>query len=200
MLVALLAAATASIVTVPPPGKPPAIPAVREWHRAPGGFELRGTSRVVFRDARLAADAALFARELRRPAVAGVPAGPGDIELALGSPDRRLGREGYTLDVGQSVHIGARTRAGVFCGTRTVLQRLNARGRVQGGHARDWPSYPERGLMLDNGRPTSRRPGSSARSACSRTSSSTSCTCISPTTRAFGSRARATRRSSRTPT
>jgi hexosaminidase len=152
VLVALLAAATASAMPVPPPGKPPTIPAVREWHPAPGGFELRRTSRVVFRDARLAADAALFARELRRPAVAGVPVGPGDIELALGARDRRLGREGYTLDVGQSVRIGARTRAGVFYGTRTVLQRLNARGAIQGGHARDWPNYPERGLMLDNGR------------------------------------------------
>jgi hexosaminidase len=152
VLVALLAAATATVVPVPPPGKPPTIPAVREWHPAPGAFELRRSSRVVFSGARLAADAALFARELRRPALAGEPVRPGDIELALGSPDRRLGREGYRLDVGPALRIEARSAAGVFYGTRTVLQRLNARHRIQGGHARDWPSYLERGLMLDNGR------------------------------------------------
>jgi hexosaminidase len=152
VLVALLAAATASVVPVPPPGKPPTIPAVREWRPAPGGFELRRSTRVVFSDPRLASDASLLARELRRPAVAGQPVRHGDIELALGSRDRRLGRQGYRLDIGPALRIEARTPAGAFYGTRTVLQRLNARHRIQGGHARDWPRYPERGLMLDNGR------------------------------------------------
>ena len=153
MLVELLVAATAFTTPPPLPARPPTIPAVREWRGGSGDwFRLRRSSRVVFSDRRLAADAALFARELGRPAVGGARPRPGDVELALGARDRRLGREGYRLEVGPSVRIEARTPAGAFYGTRTVLQRLNTGRAIQPGHARDWPSYPERGLMLDNGR------------------------------------------------
>ena len=77
----------------------------------------------------------------------------GDVVLALGSRDRRLGREGYRLEVGSRVRIEARTRAGLFYGRQTVLQLLRAgHGTIPRGWGRDWPSYPERGLMIDNGR------------------------------------------------
>ena len=105
-------------------------------------------------------EARLFASDLRRltgratPVLAGpglVPR-PGDVELRLGSTDRRLGREGYRLEVGAALHIEARTAAGVFYGTRSVLQLLHGRRTIPAGRARDWPRYPERGLMIDNGR------------------------------------------------
>ena len=77
----------------------------------------------------------------------------GGVVLALGSRDRRLGREGYRLEVGSRVRIEARTRAGLFYGRQTVLQLLRAgHGTIPRGWGRDWPSYPERGLMIDNGR------------------------------------------------
>ena len=129
--------------------KPPTIPALREWRGAYGAFELRRTSRIVGTGPR---EAALLGRDLQRPVVAGAAAGPGDIELVLGSSDRRLGREGYRLDVGDSVRIEARTAAGAFYGTRSVLQLLRRDRTIPAGRARDWPRYPERGLMLDNGR------------------------------------------------
>jgi hexosaminidase len=96
-------------------------------------------------------EARMLGRELRRPLAPGGAPVAGDVELRLGSRDRQLGREGYRLDVGGSVRIEARTRAGLFYGTRTLLQLLR-RGTIPAGSARDWPRYPERGLMLDNGR------------------------------------------------
>ena len=51
------------------------------------------------------------------------------------------------------MRIEARTAAGAFYGTRTVLQLLRrGRQRSRPARARDWPRYPERGLMIDNGR------------------------------------------------
>lgn len=142
---------------------PRTIPALREWRAAPGSFELRGSSSILFegRAGRpLRSEATLLARDLERltgrrtPVLSSDTAAPepGDIELRLGSPDRRLGREGYRLDVGTVLRIEARAVAGAFYGTRTVLQLLRRGGAIPAGRARDWPRYPERGLMIDNGR------------------------------------------------
>jgi hexosaminidase len=152
VIVALLAAASALAAPSAAGAKPPTIPAIREWHPAPGAFRLEPFSRVVVGRGGPRGEAALLARELKRPVVTAEPARAGDIELALGSPDRRLGREGYRLDVGATLHIEARTAAGVFYGTRTVLQLLRRGRAVPAGTARDWPRYPERGLMIDDGR------------------------------------------------
>ena len=79
--------------------------------------------------------------------------GPGTSSCALGSRDRRLGREGYRLEVGASAaHRGAH-------GGRRLLRHAQRRcsscagsASIPAGTARDWPRYPERGLMIDNGR------------------------------------------------
>jgi hexosaminidase len=54
--------------------------------------------------------------------------------------------------VGPELLIEARAAAGAFYGTRTVLQLLRRHRRIPAGRARDVPRYPERGLMIDNGR------------------------------------------------
>jgi hexosaminidase len=151
MIVALLAAATAlaaSSATSPPP----TIPAMREWRATPGVFRLGSSSRIVVDAGGPLDEAKLLARELRLPVASSAVALPGDIELTLGSRDRRLGPEGYRLDVGAVLRIEARTPAGVFYGTQSVLQLLRRGPRIPAGRARDWPRYPERGLMIDNGR------------------------------------------------
>jgi hexosaminidase len=87
------------------------------------------------------------------PAPGQVRASSGDIVLTLGSSDRRLGSEGYRLEIGSQVRVEARTRAGLFYGWQTILQLLRAgHGTLPRGWGRDWPSYRERGLMIDNGR------------------------------------------------
>jgi hexosaminidase len=145
----MLAGAIAVMLTLAaaPHAKPATIPALREWRPAPGAFELRPSSRIVG----TGADAAMLGRELKRPVVDGAPA-PGDVELTLGSRDRGLGREGYRLDIAATLRIEARTAAGAFYGTRSVLQLLRGGRTIPAGTARDWPRYPERGLMIDNGR------------------------------------------------
>jgi hexosaminidase len=147
----MLAAAITALLAVAAPAqaRPPTIPALREWHGAAGAFQLARTTRVVGGGA----EGVALARGLKRPAVAGSAPQPGDVVLALGSPDRRLGREGYRLEVGSTLRVEARGEAGLFYGAQTVLQLLRGGGgAVAAGTARDWPSYPERGLMLDCGR------------------------------------------------
>ena len=136
------------------------IPALREWSAGRGAFSLGPRSRIVVHPrhvAELRSTADLLADELeevigrRLPVVGRRRSRAGDIGLCLGSPDRALGREGYVMNVGTRLRISARTGAGVFYGTRTLLQLLRQGPEVQAGTARDWPRYPERGLMVANG-------------------------------------------------
>ena len=77
---------------------------------------------------------------------------PGDVRLGLGARDAALGVEGYRMRIAGAVRIAANRRAGAFYGTRTLLQLLRQDAAVPRGRTRDWPRYPERGLMVDVGR------------------------------------------------
>ena len=128
--------------------------------------------------------------------------GPGDVELAprrARSPARPRGLPARGR--ARAVRIEARTRAGVFYGTRTRAPAAARRSRphpARAARARLAALPASAGLMLDNGRRYFTPAWIKRRDPrCSPTSSSTSSTCTSPTTRAFGSRATATRRSCR---
>jgi hexosaminidase len=152
----LALAALISLVSAAPAAatRPATIPALRDWRPATGSYVLRDSARIVVPAGGPLAEARLLAADLPRrlPVVAGSAPLPGDIEIALGAAGRRLGREGYRLEVGPVLRIEARTAAGAFYGTRSVVQLLRRRRSIPAGTARDWPRYPERGLMLDNGR------------------------------------------------
>lgn len=162
LLVSALAVPAANAAPAANP-RPATIPALQQWTGGTGAFTFRPTSRIVLsrRDASaLATTGATFASDLT--ALEGFPIRqtvggpgelrPGDIYLALGSTDAGLGAEGYAMSVTDRVAITARTDAGVFDGTRSVLQLLHQSSSIPRGAARDWPSYPERGLMVDDGR------------------------------------------------
>jgi len=146
-----------------PARRPLTIPALREWTPATGSFQIRGGSRIIARDASLLPEAEVFAEDLAAllgypiaiASDAGAVASPGDLVLGLGETDPRVGSEGYRLRIGSSIEISAATRAGAFYGTRTVLQLVHQNVYqgfdVPAGEAVDWPRYPERGLMLDEG-------------------------------------------------
>lgn len=167
VLVVLWLAALGSIqragATEEPPnfgieGRPRTIPALRKWAPQPGEFVLANPGRIVIASGDLAGTAALFADEISAltgveyAVVPGDPSSePGDVRLALGL-DPELGEEGYELEIGESIAITAPTPTGVFYGTRTVLQLLHQDLVIPAGVARDWPRYPERGLMVDIGR------------------------------------------------
>lgn len=80
-------------------------------------------------------------------------AGAGSIRLVPGITDVQLGREGYELSATESLlTLSAPAPAGLVRGVQTLRQLLapgQAGWTVPGGHIRDYPRFPYRGLMLD---------------------------------------------------
>ncbi|MFE7747621.1 family 20 glycosylhydrolase [Streptomyces sp. NPDC057428] len=128
---------------------PRTIPAVREHTPARGpGWKPAGNSTVVVADPELADEAKLLAKELKISYRGEKSPREGDVELALsagkGDP------ESYTMKTaGGRVTISGPGQAGVFYGTRTLKQSLNADGTVPEGVVRDTPDRPQRGFNLD---------------------------------------------------
>jgi hexosaminidase len=152
---AAVAAAPAEVASV----RPKTVPALQRWRSWSGSFRLGTRPRIVVPPAharQVARTARVFAADLRavtkRPVrvYVGRTVRPGDIRLAI-DPAQRLGREGYQMRVAGAIRIIGRTDAGVFYGTRTVLQLMRQSRTVARGVARDWPRYPERGLFVDLG-------------------------------------------------
>jgi hexosaminidase len=158
-LAALLVIVPAATAQASPPQT---VPALQVWHATSGSFRLGRHPRIYVqrRDRRrLRAEARQLGVDLgallhRRITirVIGHRSHPrrGDIQLALSRrADKQLGTEGYELTIGKTFAITAPTRAGIFYGGRSLLQLVHQRAPIPRGHARDWPRYPERGLMLD---------------------------------------------------
>lgn len=157
--------AAAAAPTPPGGDRPVTVPALQEWRAGGREFALKpGAVHVQVSGAdagSLRQDADTFAQDLRaltgRPVVVQVKdrtpgVGPGVIRLALDRSDARHGDESYRMVVDGDLTITGPTSAGVFAGTRSVLQLLAQSTRIPGGVAEDWPGYPERSLMIDNGR------------------------------------------------
>lgn len=147
--------------------KPTVIPTLQTWEAGSGTFEIAPSSRILATK-ELQGLAKQFSEDLT--AIAGVESPisdetvlkPGDLVLTLdpnlssASGGQRFTEEGYRLEItGQSVRLSAPTSKGLFYGTRTVLQILMQspnRLKLPVGSIVDWPSYAERGFMLDVGR------------------------------------------------
>ncbi len=152
------ASASASVVILPPFVT---IPSVQQWTASSGAYTLSAASRIVVDSAdapELTTTANVLATDLKYltglslQTVVGSPIA-GDINLSLlTSPDTGLGAEGYSMNVAGTVAISANTDAGVFYGTRTLLQLLSQGTAIGCGTIRDWPDYPQRALMVDVGR------------------------------------------------
>ena len=107
------------------------IPSAQQWTVSSGSYTFSAASRIVI-DAASAAEltttANVFAADLKyltgvsiQPVVGSPNAG--DISLRLlATLDTGLGAEGYSMSVAGTVSISANTDAGVFYGTRTLLQ------------------------------------------------------------------------------
>jgi hexosaminidase len=177
LLMTAAPAAASDPVPVPSPtppaagGAPWTVPAMQQWHPGGHAFDLPNASlrvNVLRSDARaLGADAETFADDLAAltgrhvvvdtnwqplPPAAGQGQTPSAIDLGLDPAITGHGDEQYRITVDGDATISAATRAGVWDGTRTVLQLLHQSDRIPGGVADDWPAYPERSLMIDNGR------------------------------------------------
>ncbi|MFE2425460.1 family 20 glycosylhydrolase [Streptomyces sp. NPDC059373] len=130
----------------------PSIPAVRSFTPSAGGTWHPGPDTRVVAPAGSAVEdeARLLASELRVPYANG-PARQGDVSLSLewvnGNP------ESYEMTSSAAgITVRGTTDAGVFYGTRTLLQVLRAKGGFPAGVIQDRPDRPQRGLMVDVGR------------------------------------------------
>ena len=109
-------------------GRPPTVPALRTLVAAEGRYALPRAPRVVAADRRLRATAATFAADLRTLTGRRVTVASGDDpsrrRRAGARRDRPPPRPGGVCadDRAARVVVRARTRAGAFYGTRTVLQ------------------------------------------------------------------------------
>ncbi len=149
-------------VAGPAADRPWTIPALREWTSRLGTFTLGSPVTILVRPGQasaLSAEAERLAADIRSLAGTGAaiqvtdrPVRAGEVQLRLGAGDAQLGAEGYRLDVAAGVTIAANGPTGVFYGGRSLLQLLRQSRSIPRGTARDWPRYPERGLMLDIGR------------------------------------------------
>ncbi|MFG1945438.1 glycoside hydrolase family 20 protein [Nonomuraea sp. NPDC048826] len=125
--------------------QPVVVPALQEWTGGTGEFRLGGGTRV-------ASEAAPgLARRLAGELGAAYGGAGGDIVLALAPSEH--GPESYRLEISADrILVTAPRVAGLFYGTRSLLQILGPRGTAPAGVAADWPDYPVRGYMLDVGR------------------------------------------------
>ena len=137
---------------------PEVIPALQQWKGGRGKLVLSAQGRIVVSpadEARLSSTARILADDLKDmmgwnyTVAVGKPK-RNDIVFSLSKPDEQLGDEGYTMSIGNTVSIAAPTAKGVFWGTRSLLQILyNKKGELPKGEVRDFPSFPNRGFMLD---------------------------------------------------
>ncbi|MFC5719084.1 glycoside hydrolase family 20 protein [Streptomyces gamaensis] len=133
-----------------PAGTPRTVPSLRGTAPAsgPGWRPAAGTRVVADPGGPLADTGRRLAGELRLPS-AGGPARPGDIELAL-RPGQHGGPEAYEIATRDGrATITSQDAAGVFYGTRTLLQAVRSGGGLPEGTVRDAPDRPQRGLNLD---------------------------------------------------
>ncbi len=135
---------------------PTVIPAVREWEGATGrfvpgnGMKLVVTEGTSVSQAKIDIIAGYFddmfgiALEVSD----GAPSA-GDLVLVTGGDESVLGKDGYILEVGDTVTVTAPNDIGLLYGVITVVQSVSADGYVPCGTARDYSYYKCRGGMLD---------------------------------------------------
>ena len=135
--------------------RPFTIPAIHEWKGAEGTLQLASGSRILCADARLRPAAEALARDmkiltgLQLSVAEGKKAAAADV-LFTYKPLKKLGAEGYTMNIARSVNIEA-TEQGAMHAVQTLLQLLQS-GALPCGRIADRPDYPIRGLMMDCGR------------------------------------------------
>lgn len=136
--------------------KPDVVPQLREWKGAQGDFVLSSGSRLVISDESLRETAEVIAyyfKEMldRDISIASGQPKAGDICLSL-TEQAELGDEGYTVEIGDTVTVGAPTAKGILYAGTTLTQILyqdEAHEKLPRGLIRDYPQYEVRSCMMD---------------------------------------------------
>ncbi|MBR3884106.1 MAG: family 20 glycosylhydrolase [Bacteroidaceae bacterium] len=137
--------------------KPFVIPELKEWKAGAGTFQVTAETRIVYpkKSQELKAVAQHLSNDYKEmfgleiPVIEG-SAKSGDIALQL-KKDKKLGEEGYQINISNKVVISAPTARGAYWATRTILQmsEQSEEHALVKGTIRDWPDYAVRGFMLD---------------------------------------------------
>ncbi|MBD8000860.1 MULTISPECIES: family 20 glycosylhydrolase [Bacteroidaceae] len=138
--------------------KPFVIPELKEWKGADGFFIPGESSRIIYKNDALKGVAQQFAADYqtmfgRYLEVAQGKPQKGDFVLAYGK-NKKLGTEGYEINVTDVVKISALNTTGAYWATRTLLQISEQEDNRQlpKGYMRDCPDYGTRGFVIDCGR------------------------------------------------
>lgn len=138
--------------------KPFVVPELKEWKGKEGFFVPDGGMRIVYDEPVLQDIAGQLAADCQAmygvsPEVLEGKAQDGDLFLTL-KKDKKLGKEGYMIEVGKRVKVSAPEPVGVYWATRTLLQiaEQSDNHRLPKGTIRDYPDYEMRGFVIDCGR------------------------------------------------
>lgn len=140
--------------------KPFVIPELKEWKSHKGTFTPRQSSSIVYPEgnSELEKVAKSFATDYntmfgKHLNVRSGKAVAGDFKLSI-TPNKKLGTEGYNINITDVVNISAPNPIGTFWATRTLLQmsEQSEKQELPKGDIIDFPDYAMRGFMLDCGR------------------------------------------------
>ena len=139
--------------------KPFVVPELRQWSGAKGSFTPNPTNTAItVADSSLLKIAGAFADDYKAMFGTALPvkvgkSAKGNFHFAL-KADKKLGNEGYTIEISDRVTVTAPEKTGAFWATRTLLQisEQSADKTLPCGKITDWPDYTLRGLSMDVGR------------------------------------------------
>lgn len=144
---------------------PAVLPELQEWKGRTGNFTLTDSSKIVYADDDLKSAADEMAADYEDltgktiTVVKGTSAdvAAGDFFFAK-TEDTSLGlmKEGYRMDISDTIVVTSETQTGAYWATRTILQALKQSDftTIPQGITRDYPMYEVRGFILDVGRKT----------------------------------------------
>ena len=138
------------------------VPGIREWKPAKGQLKIEKEFKLVL-DSKFASqlqpEIEVFKEDLSKISKLNTSISnassvkSGELFFTLDTAAKELGNEGYKMEIGHSVKITAKTSAGIFYATQTLLQIFKQTGNtIEKGIAIDYPIFESRGIMIDAGR------------------------------------------------
>lgn len=150
-----------TLFTLQVTSKPITIPEMKEWTETEGTYTFNTSTDIIINPAyyeEFIKPAEIFQEDVKE--VFGInlqilkTSSPqkDDIYFTKSEDYTLLKNDGYLLDIGYYIEIQAVSDTGAFYATRSIIQMLRQSKSIEKGTARDYSDYPERGLMIDNGR------------------------------------------------
>ena len=160
LLAVICFALTTNAAAVEKNAKPFVIPELREWKGATGEFTITKETKIVYpkNNTALAEVAMQFASDYKKMTgielkVVEGKSSKGNIVFSVKN-NKKLGNEGYTINIANKIDIAAGTPRAAMWATRTILQiaEQNNGNTLPKGNIVDYPDYEMRSFMLDCGR------------------------------------------------